>query len=551
MSKFKLFIHRLLFLVIGLSIFLFPLFALFKMSFEVDGGYGLRNFSAIFESDRTLQAIKNTIIIALGSTLIAIVLGVLFALIIAYTNIRQKKLIELLVILPYVIPGYVVTLSWTALFAGNSLINQFLREHGLPVINMYSIGGIILIMGISNAALVYLNLVDILRKVPREQEQASQIAGYQMKETLKNINFKSVLPAIISGIILAFLSSIDNFAIPATLGSPAGITVLSTYIYEKAIGFGPTSFNEAAVLSIFLAILAFSGIALQWWVLRKSVILDSTRPDFEARITLSSGKRLVTQWTSIFLLVLVNIVPLMVMFFSSLQIGYSRSLFDTSNMGFEHYRFILQTPHMYQGFLTSLGLTIATIFISIFVSVWAMYYKQRHDKKAAFPLEIGASLTYSTPGIVLALSMIFYWSNVPHVYGTLGILLIAYVTRYLLLLLRGSNTALLGVNIELEEAAVISGSTSFEKWRRIIIPIIKSQLFSSSFLLFTSAFTELTLSSLLVAANSKTVGLTIFNLQTGGENNLAQAYSVMLTLFIIMIVLIRNYFEKKEMKNNG
>ena len=550
MSKFYHFTHKILFWIIGLFVFLFPLFTLFKMGFEVEGGFGIANFTGIFESPRTLQAIGNTFILAFGATAISVAVGFLYALIVAYTNIRLKRLIELLVILPYIIPGYVVTLSWTALFAGNSPINTFLRGNGLPVINMYSLGGIILVLGISNAALVYLNIVDILRKVPQEQEWASRIAGYRMKETLRNINFRTVLPAIVSGVILAFLSSIDNFAITATLGSPAGITVLSTYIYEKAIGFGPASFNQAAVLSIFLSLIAFAGIALQWWVLRKSVIMEATRPDYEPRIILAQGKRRLVEILSVTTLVLVNIVPLLVMFLSSFQVGYSRSLFDVSTMKLDNYRFILETPNMYKGFLTSFGLTVVAILIGIIVSVWVMYYKQRHDKTATLPVELGAALTYSTPGIVLALSMIFYWSKVPNVYGTMRILLIAYVTRYILLLLRGSNTALLGVTIELEEAASVSGSKTFEKWRRIIIPIIKNQIFSSSFLVFTGAFTELTLSSLLAAADAKTVGLTIFNLQTGGDNNIAQAYSVMLTLFILAIVLIRNHFERRNRTND-
>ena len=550
MSKFYHFTHKILFWIIGLFVFLLPLFMLFKMGFEVEGGFGIANFTGIFESPRTLQAIGNTFIIAFGATAISVAVGFLYALIVAYTNIRFKRLVELLVILPYIIPGYVVTLSWTALFAGNSPINTFLRENGLPVINMYSLGGIILVLGISNAALVYLNIVDILRKVPQEQEWASRIAGYRMKETLRNINFRTVLPAIVSGIILAFLSSIDNFAITATLGSPAGITVLSTYIYEKAIGFGPASFNQAAVLSIILSLIAFGGIALQWWVLRKSVIMEAARPDYEPRILLAKGKRRLVEILSVTTLLLVNIVPLLVMFLSSLQVGYSRSLFDISTMKLDNYRFILETPNMYKGFLTSFGLTVVAILIGILVSVWVMYYKQRHDQRATLPIELGAALTYSTPGIVLALSMIFYWSKVPNVNGTMRILLIAYVTRYILLLLRGSNTALLGVTIELEEAASVSGSKTFEKWRRIIIPIIKNQIFSSSFLVFTGAFTELTLSSLLAAADAKTVGLTIFNLQTGGDNNIAQAYSVMLTLFILAIVLIRNHFERRNRTND-
>ncbi|MDE1549170.1 ABC transporter permease [Jeotgalibaca caeni] len=551
MSNVKPTFYRVLFLFIGLAIFLFPLLTLFKMSLETDGGWGVDNFTTLFESGRTIQAIQSTLVIAVWSTLIAAVLGIGYAVLVAYTNVRFKRLIELLIILPYVIPGYVVTLSWTVVFSGNSPVNHLLRTVHLPAVNMYSLTGIIFVLGLSNAALVYLNVVDILRKVPQEQEWASQVAGYRLKETLRKINFKSVRPALVSGIILAFLSSIDNFAIPATLGSPAGITVLSTYIYEKAIGFGPNSFNQAAVLSIFLSMLAFIGIGIQWWVLRKSVVLDSSRVDYSPRIHFTKRKRSFAEFLSILFLVVMNMVPLVVMFFSSLQTGYSRSIFDPTKMGWDNYQFIFQTPAMYEGFLTSFWLTILSIVVCIGFSIWVMYYKQRIDKGATLPIEIGASLTFSTPGIVLALSMIFYWSKVPNVYGTIWILFIAYVTRYVLLLLRGSNTALLSVGVELEEAAMISGSKRWEKWTRIIIPLIKNQVLASSFLMFTSAFTELTLSSLLIAADSKTVGLTIFNLQTGGDNQIAQAYSVLLTIFIMALVLIRSRLEQKEMKKHA
>ena len=220
-------------------------------------------------------------------------------------------------------------------------------------------------------------------------------------------------------------------------------------------------------------------------------------------------------------------------------------------MSFENYQFIFTNKNMYSGFLTSLTLTLSAIVICVLISVPVMYYKQRFDKKATAPLELGAALTYSMPGMVLALAMIFYWSNVPNIYGTMRILLIAYVTRYILLLLKGSDTALLAVSPDLEEAVKISGSKTVQRWRKIIIPIITNQILSSSFLMFTAAFTELTLSSLLAAANSKTVGLTIFNLQSGGDQDVAQAYSVLLTLFILIIVILRNHLERKERLKNG
>lgn len=551
MTRTRKILFRALFLLAALFLFLFPILTLVKMSFESGDSYGWGHYSDIFESSRTLAAIKNTIIIGVLSTLLSLVMGVAYAVIVAYTNVRHKRLIEILVLLPYVVPGYVVTMSWTALFAGNSPINTFLRNNGLPPIDMYSMWGIIVVMGISNAAIVYLNVLSMLRQVPVEQEWASLTAGYNKGLTLRNINLRTVLPAIVNGTILAFLSSIDNFAIPSFLGTPKGINVLSTYIYEKAIGFGPSSFNEAAVLSVFLSGIAFIGLAIQALVLRKSTGLEASQPDYQERLVLKGWRRKLVQGMAIFFLVLINIVPLVMMFFSSLHAGYTKSIFDFSHMSFENYQFIFTNKNMYSGFLTSLTLTLSAIVICVLISVPVMYYKQRFDKKATAPLELGATLTYSMPGMVLALAMIFYWSNVPNIYGTMRILLIAYVTRYILLLLKGSDTALLAVSPDLEEAVKISGSKTVQRWRKIIIPIITNQILSSSFLMFTAAFTELTLSSLLAAANSKTVGLTIFNLQSGGDQDVAQAYSVLLTLFILIIVILRNHLERKERLKNG
>lgn len=241
-----------------------------------------------------------------------------------------------------------------------------------------------------------------------------------------------------------------------------------------------------------------------------------------------------------------NIVPLCFMLLSSFFTGYTRSIFDFSKMTLDNYTFILKTPSMYSGFITSLILSFSSVVVCTLLGVWVMYFKSRYNKKATTILEIGATLSYSVPGIVLALSMIFYWSAVPDVYGTLKILFIAYITRYALLLLRGSNTAFTTVEQTLEEAAVVSGASTWQRWSKIIIPLIKQQVFSSAYLMIVGSFTELTLSSLLSAANSKTVGMTIFSLQASGENSVAQAYSVLVTLFILTLLGVRYYWEKKE-----
>lgn len=549
MNKINKSIQSFLIGALGIFIFIMPLLTLFALAFETEGGFSLQNFNAIFSSSRSGLAIKNTLIVGGASTVLAFLLGGLYAFMVAYTNVKYKKLLEILIILPYLIPGYIVTLAWTSLFSGNGVINRLLMQLGLPKVSMYSLGGIIFVLGVSNAALVYLNLVDVLRKIPQEQEQASQVAGYSLKETLMKINLKSVRDPILSAIVLSFLSAIDNFAIPITLGTPGGISVLSTYIYEKAIGFGPTSFNEASVLAIVLSCISLVAVLMQKGLTFKEKPLASQMASYHHRVALKPVKNRLLQTVLIVLLVILNIIPLIFMFLSSLHKGYVRSIFDVSHMSLANYQFILTTPGMYSGFLTSLWLTLSSLAVCLLIGVWGMYMKSRYQLKSVFFVETGASLTYSVPGIVLALSMIFYWGKVPNVYGTMLILWIAYVTRYALLLIRGSQTAFMTVGPELEEAAIVSGSSSIEKWFKIILPMIRQQLLSSSFLMIVGALTELTLSSLLSAANSKTIGLTIFALQTGGDNAIAQAYSVLLTLLILTILMMRSRWENKEGKS--
>ncbi|NLJ17335.1 iron ABC transporter permease [Globicatella sulfidifaciens] len=549
MNKINKSIQSFLIGALGIFIFIMPLLTLFALAFETEGGFSLQNFNAIFSSSRSGLAIKNTLIVGGASTVLAFLLGGLYAFMVAYTNVKYKKLLEILIILPYLIPGYIVTLAWTSLFSGNGVINRLLMQLGLPKVSMYSLGGIIFVLGVSNAALVYLNLVDVLRKIPQEQEQASQVAGYSLKETLMKINLKSVRGPILSAIVLSFLSAIDNFAIPITLGTPGGISVLSTYIYEKAIGFGPTSFNEASALAIVLSSVSLVAVLIQKSLTLREKPLESQMASYHHRLALKPVKRRLLQTVLIVLLVILNIIPLIFMFLSSLHKGYVRSIFDVSHMSLANYQFILTTPGMYSGFLTSLWLTLSSLAVCLLIGVWVMYMKSRYQLKSVFFVETGASLTYSVPGIVLALSMIFYWGKVPNVYGTMLILWIAYVTRYALLLIRGSQTAFMTVGPELEEAAIVSGSSSIEKWFKIIFPMIRQQLLSSSFLMIVGALTELTLSSLLSAANSKTIGLTIFALQTGGDNAIAQAYSVLLTLLILTILMMRSRWENKEGKS--
>lgn len=533
-------IHSLCYLLIIL-VFIAPIVRLFLMSLKSEEGYSLWNYALLLQEDRTRKAILNTIVIAVGSTAIAAILGSAFAFIIAYTNVRRKRLLELLVLLPFIIPSYIITLSWSSLFSQKGMINQTLSAMGLGKINVYSIAGIILVLGFCNVPIVYMNVIHMLRKIPTDMEWAARTCGYGIGQAMLKINLVQAMPAIISGSILAFLAAVDNFAVPAFLGISSGIPVLSTYIYEKSISFGPNSFSLAATLSVILSVIAVAGTLVEGIFGKKSSGMESIKEDYSVRIPLSSGKRKVLQYGVILFLCIINIVPLISMFTSAFQKNYGVKMtldqFTTDN-----FTAIFQNKGVLDAIRNSLMLACGCCIICIVIGTAIAYQKVRHPGRMITLVEKSASLTYAIPGIVLALSMIFHWVEPlpgirPGIYGTISILMIAYVTRYLILQIKGSATAMLSIHPALEEAAAASGRSVFSVWGKILIPLLIRPVLSSTFMIFVSALTELTLSSMLAAAGTKTIGLMIFNFQQAGDYNLAAAMSV-----VIVVLVLTGYF---------
>ncbi|AKL97277.1 ABC-type Fe3 transport system, permease component [Clostridium aceticum] len=524
-------------------VFILPLIRLLIMSFTIGDGIGLNHYRELLHEERTMNSIKNTIFIAIGATLVSVIAGGILAFLLAYTNIKRKKTIEVFILSQFIIPSYIITLAWSNLLQAKGSINQIMMYLHLPMFNIYSIPGIIFILGLCNTPLVYMITLHMLRKIPRDLEWAARVSGYSQWQSMIKINLVQALPALVSGGILSFLSAMDNFSVPAFLGISSNIPVLSTYIYEKAIGFGPSAFSQAAALSVILSIIAITGTIFQGSFVRKSSSMDSIKEDASLRVVLQHKTRRIVEWVVLLIFAFINIVPLTSMIITSFQKFFGGKLL-ISNMTIRNYAFVFSNRGVRTAAFNSLALALITCIICIVIGTIIAYMKVRKNSKSVKLVEIGASLTYGVPGIVLALAMIFHWARVPNVYGTIRILMISYITRYLVLQIKGSTTATLSVEPSLEEASAISGSSLYRTWREIIIPLISKQVLVSSFFIFISSMTELTLSSMLAAAGTRTIGLTVFNLQQAGTYNISAALSVIIVAFILTGYLVSVLIQK-------
>nr|QRZ20091.1 iron ABC transporter permease [Virgibacillus sp. AGTR] len=523
--------------------FIVPIIRLVMMSFTTEEGFSLQYYQEILQDQQTWQVLKNTLIIVTGSTVIAFILGTFFAWIVAYTDIRMKRLVQLFVFLPFVIPSYITSLAWVQFFGPGGLMERMVAFLSLPSLSwdLYSMSGIIFVMGISHFPLVYLFSIHVFRKIPREMELAAQISGSTRWNTFKKIILPMALPGIVGGSFIAFLGSLDNFGIPAFLGTPADIPVLSTYIYQQVIGFGTSAFNHAAVLSMILGGVAVTGLFVQWLLLRKSKQVETTKLDYTPRYILGE-KRIVVESMMWLFFAVTSIFPLISMAMLSFLRAYGLD-FLPENFSLKNYQYILTSNSTIDAIFTSMKLASVTAVIGIIAGTIFAYLRIRKTNTTIKVMETAITVPYALPGMVLALAMIFAWMEPikgwnPGIYGSAIILYIAYITRFLILQIRSGVTAFQQIDIQIEEAARVSGTNGIGKWKKILIPLITPGILGGALLVFLSALSELTVSSLLYASTSETIGVSILSFQQSGYSLYATAFSSIIVALIMLGYLV-------------
>lgn len=530
-------------LIVVVIFFIVPIVRLIWKSFSSDQGITLQFYKDILREPRTWEVLQNTMIIVVLSTAIAFILGTAFAWIVAYTNIRWKKLVQLFVFLPFIIPSYITSLAWVQFFGPGGLMERMLTYVSLPAISwdLYSMSGIIFVMAISHFPLVYLFSVHVFRKIPREMELAAQISGSSRWKAFRKIILPMALPGIVGGSFIAFLGSLDNFGIPAFLGTPADIPVLSTYIYQQVIGFGTSAFQRAAVLSMILGVVAVVGLFFQWLVLRKSKQVETSSIDHSPRYDLGKKRPIVEIVIWLFFAV-TSIFPLISMGLLSFLRAYGLD-FAWENFSWKNYAYILTSNSTLEAIINSIQLAGVTAVVGIVVGTAFAYKRVRNSGATTKIMETAITIPYALPGMVLALAMIFAWMEPlpgwnPGIYGSALILYIAYMTRFLILQIRSSVTAFQQVNIEVEEAARISGTNGFGKWKKVLIPLITPGVLGGALLVFLNALAELTVSSILYSSTSETIGVSILSFQQSGYSLYATAFSTIIVGLIIMGYLL-------------
>ncbi|MCP1310868.1 ABC transporter permease [Paenibacillus tyrfis] len=546
--------------ILLLVFFVLPIGKLIVLSMQGTAGPTLAHYSEMLQQSRLWKTLNDTFVIVAGSSLVSIALGVLAAWLMAYSDIKHKKTLHMAMLLSFILPSYVLTLSWSSFMGSQGIAASLLHlvNPDAKPWSMYSYGGIIFVMGIHHFPLVYLLTVDVLKKIPRDLEWATRASGAGRWKTFRLVTLPLALPGLTAGGLLAFLASLDNFGIPAFLGIPKQISVLSTLIYEEIIGFGPSAFSRGAALSVMLGVIAIIGTLLQWLAVRKIKAADTVVVDNSPRFTLGKHRTWVTAAVWAFLAV-ITVVPLVSMIALSLKKAYGLP-FQPANLTLSNYKYILlENEKVWQSIQNSLTLSATTLVICLVFGSLLAYVRVRKPSWLTKSAELAVALPYTLPGIVFGLAMIFAWMQPipgwnPGIYGSIRILFIAYVCRFMILQVRAGITAFTQIDPSMEEAAHIFGAGFWKKWAFVLLPLLLPGLLSGAFLVFLTAFTELTVSALLWSTGSQTIGVTIFGFEQAGNTLYSTALSSLIVLLIMvgmgLLHLVRKFSAQKGVQSS-
>lgn len=498
----------------------------------------------VLQQPSTWRALGHSLYTSALGTLIALVLGGLFAFTLTLTNIRCKALMVFCFMLPMMIPPQVTALSWLQLTGpGSPLLNTLGIAPPLGSSQpLYSAEGIALLLGIQHAPLVFLALRTSLINLPRDLIEAARISGASQSRIWIDMILPLCRNGLIAGASIAFVSALGNFGIPAMLGIPASYYVLPTLIYQKMSGFGTSVLPEIASLSVLIGLLALMGVMLQQQMLKHSrfTLLGHSGPaqDF----TLGRW-RLPLELLLGLILVLILLAPLIALVTSSLVPALGLPL-TLTNLSFSAYQEMLGRQGVtLRAFSNSLMLAVSAALLLMLLATLLAYLMQNLPRRTRSALTSMIEIPYALPGVVLAIACILLFAKpIPilnlTLYGTLGIIFIAYLARFLSVSLKPITASFSELDPSLEEAARIAGAGTLRRLMDILLPLVAPAVFAGGLLVFLSAVNELTVSALLWSAGKETLGVLIFNLDQSGDSILASAIAVLVVMMVAVIMLL-------------
>lgn len=514
----------------------YPLFWLLLTSLGVPEAVTLRHLWSVLRQGQTIEAVRNTGILFAGTAIGSTLLGVPVAYATARTDSLLRRFTHFSFIAAFVLPPYLTALAYIQLLSPRTgYINVVLSAWKIPVLDIYSMGGVVFTLCLHGCAFSYLLTYGALLAMDGSLESAARILGARRWVVLSRITFPLVWPAIAGGAILAGVQAMADFGPQLYLGLPAQLTFLPTEIYGY-LGY-PPGFAEAAGLSLLLLLLTGLTLYVQRkQIARRSVVMVTGRamPPDRARL---AGWRFPIAGLIVVVLLLITWAPIAALLLAALSQHYGATP-SIANLTLQHFRTVFTGGYeLRASIINSMELGVAAASFSAFVGFIVTYLDQRTTIRWRKVLDYLASLPLGIPGTVMGLAVLLAFIRPPFspIYETDAILLIAYVAITVGFSARSCAAGFAAIDPALEEAARIAGGRRWVAVTQVLLPLVWSSVVVAWVLSFVVAFGDFSATVLLYGPTSATVSISIWDLEQSGQFGPLAALAI-LTVAIAMAV---------------
>jgi iron(III) transport system permease protein len=502
------------------------------------------NYLTAYTNRDTARLFFTSLQFAIGTASFSFVVGTTLAWMNERTNTPFKSLFFAMSLIPLVIPGILFTVAWILLGSPKiGLVNLSLMalfHLDGPVFNIYSMWGMIWVDGLHYSPVAFLLMTAAFRAMDPSLEESAMMSGANVFQVLWRVTLRLAWPAIFATFLILFVRAIESFEVPALLGLPVGIQVFTSSIYE-AVHRYPSQVGLASAYAITLLLITSVGIYFISQLSNSgSKYATMTGKGFRPRqIDLGPWRYLAALVFFVYFSLIV-VLPFAVLLWSSFQRFYAvPSLQALHNLTLEPYRFVLNYPNLGRAVANSLMLSFGSATLIMLITSVICWIVVKTQLPGRWLLDNLASLPMVFPGLVLGLALMIFYLNVDvGVYGTMWILFIAYVTRFMPYGLRFNTTSMLQIHKELEESAAMSGAGWGTTFRRIVLPLLKPGLLSGWLYIMIVSIRELSSSILLYSPGTEVVSITIWELWENGQYVELSALGVMFILLLFVLVLI-------------
>ena len=515
----------------------------------------LTSFASVIANENVYRALANSMLACGGGTALAVTIGLAFAWIVVRTNTPWKGLIASAGMLPLFVPPLVAGVAWSILGSPKTgLLNLIMSSMGLDWrVNLYSMSGMIFVFGIYYAPYVYMFTASALRNMDPALEEASEISGAHPVRTLWTVTFPLILPAILSGMLLSFVVMLGIYGIPAVLGQPANISLLTTYIFALT-AWSPPLYNTAAAVAVMLMAVTGFLVFLQQKMLSGRSFTTVAGKAFRPR-AMNLGKwRFFTLGLAMAYLFVVVVLPIVALliggFRKFLFVRNLASLVDVQQYSWFHFQKLFENSATIPSIINTMKVGVITAVIGGLLSFAIGYTITRTQAPGRRSIDIISTIPIAIPGLVIGVAYLWAWIGLPGgLYGTLWILALAFVARFIPDTVKALSTSLLQIHKELEEAAWICGRSTLSTIFTVVLPLARPGVVAGMTLLFILSIRELGSSLFLYSSDTMVMAVQLLGFYEGGNLGITSAFSLVQMVLLAVLIAITNRLSRGASQN--